>query len=75
MHTKPLNRLAYSISQAVEATSIGRSLLYKQIKAGNLKTFKIGTRTLIAAEDLVAWLNKSKQRVVMTPDPNEGKNQ
>jgi excisionase family DNA binding protein len=75
MHTKPLNRLAYSISQAVEATSIGRSLLYKQIKAGNLKTFKIGTRTLIAAEDLVAWLNKSKQRVVMTPDPNEGENQ
>jgi excisionase family DNA binding protein len=75
MHTKPLNRLAYSISQAVEATSIGRSLLYKQIKAGNLKTFKIGTRTLIAAEDLVAWLNKSKQRVVMTPNPNEGENQ
>jgi excisionase family DNA binding protein len=75
MHTNPLNRLAYSIPQAVEATSIGRSLLYKQIKAGNLKTFKIGTRTLIAAEDLVAWLNKSKQRVVMTPDPNEGENQ
>ena len=74
MHTNPLNRLAYSIPQAVEATSIGRSLLYKQIKAGNLKTFKIGTRTLIAAEDLVAWLNKSKQRVVMTPDPNEGEN-
>lgn len=75
MHTNPLNRLAYSIPQAVEATSVGRSLLYKQIKAGNLKTFKIGTRTLIAAEDLVAWLNKSKQRVVMTPDPNEGENQ
>ena len=75
MHTNPLNRLAYSIPQVVEATSIGRSLLYKQIKAGNLKTFKIGTRTLIAAEDLVAWLNKSKQRVVMTPDPNEGENQ
>ena len=75
MHTNPLNRLAYSIPQVVEATSIGRSLLYKQIKAGNLKTFKIGTRTLIAAEDLVAWLNKSKQRVVLTPDPNEGENQ
>ena len=58
MHTNPPNRLAYSIPQAVEATSIGRSLLYKQIKAGNLKTFKIGTRTLIAAEDLVAWLEQ-----------------
>ena len=75
MHTNPPNRLAYSVPQAIEATSVGRSLLYKQIKAGNLKTFKIGTRTLIAAEDLVAWLNKSKQRVVMTPDPNKGENQ
>ena len=75
MHTNPPNRLAYSVPQAIEATSVGRSLLYKQIKAGNLKTFKIGTRTLIAAEDLVAWLNKSKQRVVLTPDPNEGENQ
>ena len=62
MHTNPLNRLAYSIPQAVEATSVGRSLLYKQIKAGNLKTFKIGTRTLIAAEDLVAWLEQHKTR-------------
>ena len=60
MHTNPPNRLAYSIPQAVEATSIGRSLIYKQIKAGNLNTFKIGTRTLIAAEDLVAWLEQHK---------------
>ena len=54
-YNKPL--LAYGINQAVEATSIGRSLLYEEIRAGNLKTFKVGTRTLIAAEDLNAWLN------------------
>jgi excisionase family DNA binding protein len=60
MHTNFPNRLAYGINQAVEATSVGRSLLYEQIKAGNLKTFKIGTRTLIAAEDLVAWLEQYK---------------
>ena len=53
-------RLAYGIEQAVEATSVGRSLLYEQIKAGKLKTFKIGTRTLIAAEDLNAWLDLYK---------------
>ena len=57
MQTDINTRLAYGINQAVEATSIGRSLLYEEIRAGNLKTFKIGTRTLIAAEDLNAWLN------------------
>ena len=60
MHTTFSNRLAYGINQAVEATSVGRSLLYEQIKAGNLKTFKIGTRTLIAAEDLNTWLESHK---------------
>ena len=49
-------KLAYGIADAVKATSIGRSLLYEQIRAGKLKTFKVGTRTLIAADELMAWL-------------------
>ena len=49
-------KLAYSIAGAVQVTSVGRSKLYEEIKAGRLKTFKVGTRTLIAAEDLAAWL-------------------
>ena len=60
------------IEQAVQATSVGRSLLYEQIKAGKLKTFKIGTRTLIAAEDLNAWLDLYKPPApsnrICTPD-------
>ena len=56
MHTNT-SKLSYGINQAVEATSVGRSLLYEEIKAGKLKTFKIGTRTLIAADDLNAWLS------------------
>lgn len=50
-------RLAYSIPDALTAVSIGRSFLYEQIKAGKLRTFKVGSRTLIAAEDLSAWVN------------------
>lgn len=49
-------RLAYGISDALEVVPVGRSLLYEEIKAGHLKTFKIGARTLIAADDLSAWL-------------------
>ena len=50
------NKLAYGIADAVQATSVGRSFLYEEIKAGRLKTFKVGTRTLITAENLSAWL-------------------
>jgi excisionase family DNA binding protein len=49
-------KLAYGIADAVQATSVGRSLLYEEIRAGKLRTFKVGARTLIAADDLTAWL-------------------
>jgi excisionase family DNA binding protein len=51
-------KLAYGINDAVQATSVGRTFLYGEIKAGRLKTFKVGTRTLIKSEDLDAWLSK-----------------
>jgi len=49
--------LAYGIADACKAVSIGRSKLYQEIKTGNLKSFKLHGRTLIAADDLEAWLN------------------
>ena len=49
-------KLAYGIAEAVQATNVGRSLIYEEIRAGRLRTFKIGNRTLIATDDLEAWL-------------------
>ena len=51
-----LTPLAYSISEACALTSVGRTTLYAAIKSGALKTHKVGRRTLVIAEDLVAWL-------------------
>ncbi|MBI5165747.1 MAG: helix-turn-helix domain-containing protein [Magnetospirillum sp.] len=58
MHSDAIkkDRLAYSINDALAVVPVGRSLLYEEIRAGNLKIFKIGARTLIAADDLNAWL-------------------
>lgn len=61
MQTEISTRLAYGIDEAVQATSIGRSFLYQEIRAGNLKIFKIGSRTLIAADDLGAWLKSYQE--------------
>ena len=54
-------KLAYGINDALAVVPVGRSLLYEEIKAGKLKTFKVGSRTLIAADDLTAWLDSYKQ--------------
>jgi excisionase family DNA binding protein len=54
-------KLAYGISEAVEATNVGRSRLYEDIRAGKLRTFKLGNRTLIATDDLTAWLESYRK--------------
>jgi len=61
------SRLTYGIRQACETTGLGRSKLYQEISEGRLRTFKVGSRTLIAAEDLSEWLNSYRDGNI----PNE----
>lgn len=53
-----MDKLSYSINDAVEASGIGRTTLYELIKAGELKPVKIGSRTLIRRCDLEALLER-----------------
>ena len=45
-------KLAYSIREACDASSLGRTTIYGHIKAGRLKTVRIGGRTVVPAESL-----------------------
>jgi excisionase family DNA binding protein len=51
-----MEKIGYSIPEAVQASSVGRSSIYEEIRAGNLRAIKIGRRTVILADDLKAWL-------------------
>lgn len=48
--------LAYDIPATVQVSGIGRTKIYEAIKNGQLKAHKHGTRTLILADDLRAYL-------------------
>ena len=50
-------RLAYSISEACNLLSIGRSTIYSAIKAGDLTSCKVGRRTLVTSDALKLWIN------------------
>lgn len=52
----PVEKLAYSIREAVEVTSISRSTLYAHIAKGRLNAIRIGGRRLIPASSLHAFL-------------------
>ena len=47
------NRLAYSVSEAVAATGIGRTTLYGLINSGQLASHTIGRRRIIPADALL----------------------
>lgn len=49
-------KLAYSIKEACKVSSLGRTTIYSHISSGRLKMVKIGGRTLIPAESLLALL-------------------
>lgn len=57
MTTPPtLPKLAYSIREACSASSLGRTTLYSHIAAGRLLAVRIGGRTVVPAESLLAFL-------------------
>ena len=52
----PASPLAYDIKGAIKEGNVGRSKIFEEISAGRLKARKVGRRTIILREDLVAWL-------------------
>lgn len=52
-HKNPdVGRLTYSVSEACQLTSIGKTRLYELISEGRLATRKLGRRTLVLASSL-----------------------
>jgi hypothetical protein len=49
-------RPVYLIDAFCQNFGTSRSKAYAEIKAGRLKTFKIGDRTAVAGVDALAWL-------------------
>ena len=49
-------KLAYSLAELTDLLGLGRSTLYKEVKAGRLTLSKIGTRSIVLADDLADYL-------------------
>lgn len=52
-----LSKLGFSVREACQATSLGRSTLYTHIAAGRLRVTRVGGRTIIPADALRAFIN------------------
>lgn len=50
-------KLAYSIKEACQASSLGRTTIYSHISAGRLRAVRVGGRNIIPAEALHALIS------------------
>jgi excisionase family DNA binding protein len=54
--THDFPKIGYSIREACQASSLGRTTLYNHIAAGRLRVTRIGGRTIVPAENLYALI-------------------
>lgn len=57
-----VEKLAYSPAEAAQALGISRPMVYELMKRDDFKSFKIGTRTLIPANNLREWIAQQVER-------------
>lgn len=62
-------KLAYSINEACEATSIGRTRMYELINSGDVQATRIGKRTLVIAASLHALVSGKAHGITSANDP------
>ena len=53
-----VEKLVYSVDEAAQQLSIGRTFAFKLIADGDLGSIKIGHRRLVARTDLEAFVSK-----------------
>lgn len=56
-----MNKLLYAVTEASDATGIGRSKLYELMAAGEIESVKVGKRRLIPADALEAFVAHLRQ--------------
>ena len=49
-------RIAHSIAETEDVSGICKTKIYEDINAGRLRVRKMGRRTVVLTEDLLAWL-------------------
>ena len=67
MNEYEVPKLAYSIREACQTSSLGRTTIYAHIAAGRLPVVKVGGRTLIPAAALEALLAGEEAPLYSSP--------
>lgn len=56
------NKLAYSVEEMSEQTTLSKAFLRNEIRAGKLKVKRCGRRVLILKDDFMNYLNEGENK-------------
>lgn len=59
--SRPIDRLAFNVTEAALVAGFGRNTIYNEVAAGRLVARKFGRRTVISRADLETWINSLPQ--------------
>lgn len=57
-----MDKLAYSSTETAQVLGVSRPTVYQLMKRADFPVFKVGTRTLVSAEGLRAWVREQAER-------------
>ena len=57
-----MQKYAYSIHETAEALGLGRSKLYELLQSGEIPTFYVGRKRLVAADDLQRFVESRREQ-------------
>lgn len=56
------DRLTYSPTETAQVLGVSRPTVYQLMKRADVPVFKVGSRTLVSAEGLRAWVRAQVER-------------
>lgn len=57
-----MDKLAYSPTETAQVLGVSRPTVYKLMARTDFPSFKVGSRTLVSAEGLRAWVQAQAER-------------
>lgn len=57
-----LDKLTYSTAETAEVLGVSRPTVYTLMKRADFPAFKVGSRSLVSAEGLRAWIQAQVER-------------
>lgn len=57
-----MDKLTYNATETAQVLGVSRPTVYQLMKRDDFPVFKVGTRTLVSAEGLRAWVQAQTER-------------